>query len=67
MKSAKWEQSSEVSIMSEVFNLKEVEANLSGLLTDEESKTGRITLALSFIHQAVQQLLQIKPQADLET
>ena len=65
MKCAKWEQCSEVSIRSEISNLQEVEMNLGDLrvLHGKDSTTDSVILALSFVHQAIEQLLQIGPQA----
>lgn len=64
MKCAKWEECAEVSIRSEIVNLKEVEANLRDLHLLTGSS---VIIALSFVQQAIQQLSQIDPQADPTT
>jgi hypothetical protein len=68
MKCAKWEECSEVSISSEIFNLQEVKTNLRdlGALPGENLTTAGIALALSFVDQAIEQLSQMDPQADLK-
>jgi hypothetical protein len=62
MKCARWELCSEASIASQVFNLQEVEANLSDLQRNpgHPDVAGKIVVAVSFIRQAIHALAEIK-------
>lgn len=68
MKCAEWEKCSEVSFTSEMLNLKEVEGNLQELqrLTGKIDAEGAVTIALSFVHQAIQALSEMDGDADLK-
>jgi hypothetical protein len=65
MKCARWESCSDTSIASQVFNLQEVEANLSDLQRNPVNPdiTGKIVVAVSFIRQAIYALAETKPES----
>ena len=59
MRSARWEPCSEVSINSELDNLREVRANLSECLNampENDSVRPRMAMALSFVEMAIDAL-----------
>ena len=65
MKCARWEPCSETSIASQVFNLQEVEANLSDLQLNpvEPDVAAKIVVAVSFIRQAIYALAQTNSES----
>jgi hypothetical protein len=62
MKCAQWKPCSEISIASEILNLQEVGANLMEFPASptEMVTAGRVSLALSFIQQAMDALSQAR-------
>ncbi len=65
MKCARWEPCSDTSVASQVFNLQEVEANLSDLQRNpvDPDIAGKIVVAVSFIRQAIYALAETKPES----
>jgi hypothetical protein len=65
MKCARWELCSEASIASQVFDLQEVEANLSDLQLNpvDPDVAGKIVVAISFIRQAIYALAETKSES----
>ena len=58
MKSARWEPCSEVSIKSELHNLREVRTNLTECLDSlpKDVRRTKLTVALSFVQMAIDAL-----------
>lgn len=65
MKCARWEPCSQTSIASQVFDLQEVEANLSDLQLNpvDSDAASKIVVAISFIRQAIYALAETTPES----